>query len=84
MKLKVCALKDNKTMNFFGVSTMQNEAVFIRNVSNVIENDKQSLLHSNTSDFDLYIVGEFDTETGVVEPALSFLCNAGSLVKKDA
>lgn len=66
MKLPICCMRDQLTgfMNPF-VST--NESVAERDFKIIINDDKQSL-HYNPQHFDLYRLGSFDTDTGVIDP----------------
>lgn len=66
MKLPICCMRDQLTgfMNPF-VST--NESVAERDFKIIVNDDKQSL-HYNPQHFDLYHLGTFDTDTGIIVP----------------
>lgn len=67
MILGIYSIRDNLT-GFLTPVVEQNDAAARRNFEHAIMNP-QSLMHSHVSDYDLYKLGYFDTETGVLEQA---------------
>lgn len=68
MKMLLVSVRDNKT-GFFSPTTEQNEQSAIRNFYNMLRNaSNDSLLHYSPADFDLYTVGTFDIENGLLIP----------------
>lgn len=66
MKYGVYSYRDNK--NWFGQPILeQNDESAIRGFSYAI-NHRDSVMNFAPSDFDLYKIGSFDTEKGVLEP----------------
>lgn len=80
MKIPVCCMRDQLTgfMNPF-VST--NEKVAERDFKIIINDDAQSL-HYNPQHFDLYKLGYFDTDSGVLEPIEPTILVTGVSVKE--
>lgn len=68
MRLGIYSIRDNLT-GFLTPVVEQNDSVARRNFEHAIMNP-QSLMHSHVSDYDLYKLGYFDTESGVVEQAV--------------
>ena len=62
MIMNVYLAKD-ELVGFYGISEMQNDAVAIRNFKFAVD-DTKTLVHANKSDFALYKVGSYDSNTG--------------------
>lgn len=68
MKMLLCSVRDLKT-GFFTPTLEKNEQSAKRNFLNMLRNaNSDSLLAYAPSDFDLYVIGSMDIETGVIEP----------------
>lgn len=65
MKFKIFCMRDQLS-GFLSPTFELNENIAIRNFSYAI-NKKDSLYYANPAHFDLYHIGEFDTDTGVLE-----------------
>lgn len=72
------AIKDAKN-GFMFPQTDANDETAIRNFSNALM-DKDSMLVRFASDFTLWKVGEFNSETGEVFPIMVQLVDAASIV----
>lgn len=80
MKMLLVSVRDLKT-GFFSPTTEHNKQSAIRNFYNMIRNAAtDSLLHYAPSDFDLYVIGTLDIETGVIEPEVipQLIANGGA------
>lgn len=66
MRYPICCMRDQLT-GFMNPFVAANIEVAQRDFKILINDDKQSL-HYNPQHFDLYKVGEFDTDTGKIEP----------------
>lgn len=66
MKLKIFALRDQKTDAFMNPIAMQTPGQLVRNLQDEMNKDKDGLLNQHASDFELFEVGDFDTETGTL------------------
>lgn len=66
MKLGVYAMKDNLS-GFVTPTFESNDEVAKRNFAYAISH-KDTLLYAQKKDFDLYKIGEYDTETGHLIP----------------
>lgn len=64
MKLGVYCIKDSK-VGWLTPTVDQNDACAARNFVHAMKNT-QSLLYTHPKDFDLYNIGDFDTESGVL------------------
>lgn len=78
MKQLLMSIKDSKTGVFSQPQLVVNENVAIRNVSIVLK-DERSILSQCPNDFDLFIIGSFDDETGVVSSDIKLITNLGAL-----
>ena len=66
MKLNVYAIRDLRS-GFFGLTTEQNDYIAARNFANAIMESK-GVLFTHASDFQLFRIGEFDSDKGVLIP----------------
>lgn len=68
MKMLLVSVRDLKT-GFFTPTLEQNEQSAKRNFLNMLRNaQSDSLLAYAPTDFDLYVIGSMNIETGVIEP----------------
>lgn len=68
MTLNVYAIRDTKS-GYMNPTFELNDAVAMRNFSFAAQ-QADSLLFACASDFELYQIGRFDTETGIIEDDL--------------
>lgn len=75
MILNVYAIRDTKS-GYMNPTFELNDAVAMRNFSFACQ-QTDSLLFACASDFELYQIGRFDTETGIIQDDLPhrFLCS---------
>lgn len=66
MKFNVYAIRDIKT-GFLSPTFEQNDAVASRNFAHAVMNS-DSVLFSHASDFSLYRIGIYDSDTGLLTP----------------
>lgn len=80
MKIQICCMRDQLTgyMNPFAVPNLK---VAERDFKILINDDAQSL-HYNPQHFDLYHLGEFDTDSGHLDPIEPELVLTGLSVKE--
>lgn len=76
MKYNIYSIRDVHT-GFMSPAIDQNDASAVRNFRHAAM-QSQSLMHSHTKDYDLFCVGEFDTDTGVINSCIPRLVVAGS------
>lgn len=82
--MKVFAMFDKKSGEYFGICTWKNAALYCRSVTPVVNDSApQNLLYSHSADFDLYCLGEFDQKTGELISAVEFICSASDLKEKE-
>jgi len=79
MKQTLYAIKDIKSGQFGTPYPGTNEAVVIRQLTKEINENTRSSLYSWPEDFQLFKVGEFDTEMGTIEACVEFIRNLGEL-----
>lgn len=73
MITKIFAIKDCK-QGFLNVTTEKNKLIVLRNLEQVVRSaDENSLMAKFPADFSLYELGEFDTDTGIITPKVSFI-----------
>jgi len=67
MKLKIFSLRDQKIDAFMAPLAMQTTGQVIRMLQDEIErNEPTNIVAKHTEDFELFEVGEFDTDTGQI------------------
>lgn len=83
MKSIVVCLRDIKADTFLTPTLERNYETAKRSLENGIS-DKKSLLFSHASDFDLWEIGVFCSDSGIIVPTvpLKFICSVSSLVVK--
>lgn len=69
MKLKIYSLRDQKTDAYMNPIAMQTTGQLLRMLSDEINKD-DSLIGQHPEDFELFEVGEYDTQTGQLTPKL--------------
>lgn len=70
MKLKMYAVRDGAAQVFMRPFPSQSDGVAIRDFTTAVnEPNRESQLYMHPEDFDLYVVGEWDNETGMFAPA---------------
>ena len=79
MKQTLYAIKDIKSGSFGSPVAEINEAVFIRTLTKEINENTRSSLYSWPEDFQLFKIGEYDTETGSIKACVEFIRNLGEL-----
>lgn len=65
MKLYVFALRDSKSAQFGTPMFLQSEGVCVRSLSDEVNKNKESMVHQHPEDFELFYLGDWDTETCV-------------------
>lgn len=82
MKYVIVSVQDVLT-GFLGVSPAQSEKIAMRDFARAVK-DKSSLLFSNPQDYRLYKVGEFDSESGKLDPCEpTVICSGYDFVKEE-
>jgi len=66
MKLNIYSLQDLKAKCFNNPFFSGNDATACRSVANLLE-DRNNTIALDPADFNLFRVGQFDTESGVIE-----------------
>lgn len=79
MKQTLYAIKDIKSGSFGTPIAEVNEAVLIRQLTKEINENTRSSLYSWPEDFQLFKIGEYNTETGSIEACVEFIRNLGEL-----
>jgi len=67
MKLKLYSIRDIQTNQYGNPMTLVSNGQAIRTFSTEVNReDKTNMMYTNPEDFELYQVGEFETETGII------------------
>lgn len=83
MKQKAFCVMDSKTA-FFGLPFFQPTVASGQRMFEQLVNDKSSLVGQYPEDFALYLIGEFDDDTGALLPAFPENLGSGSkYLRKD-
>ena len=78
MKFSIYSVRD-KLSGYLNISLERGDALATRNFTTVV-NSPDTVLFANPGDYDLYKVGEFDSESGIIESCVpSFVCSGSSV-----
>lgn len=84
MKFRMYSIRDRLT-GFMTPVLEQSDAVAIRNFRMAcdVQRRDQSVIAFNPSDFSLYCIADFDSETGILSPVspLDFICQGDSFLE---
>ena len=75
MTLKIYAIKDTK-VGFMQPFYQANNAVAIRSFTNAVNSDQTNNINQNMDDMELWLLGEFNDDTGEIKSEITFLCKA--------
>lgn len=67
MKFTLVAVKDNAVESFQPVNTVRARGEALRGFIDAVNNPQNQQLHAHPEDFDLYVIGYFDDQTGILE-----------------
>lgn len=82
MKLKVYAIKDTLNGAYMNPFYLQNDNVAIRAFANVIKyGPDDNNIKMNAKDMELYKIGEFDEENGMLTSEINFLTNGANFIE---
>lgn len=68
MKASLYSIKDNIAKTFGRIMEQNNSAEAMRSFADMVTNE-ETIINKHPKDYTLYKVGEFDTETGLIEIA---------------
>lgn len=69
---------------FMAPAAHQNEEQAIRAFSYDINSSEMNVIKANPEDFNLQLVGTYDTDTGEIAPLpIKILCDAGQFTRKE-
>lgn len=78
MKYGIYSIRD-KLAGYMSLTLEKSDAIATRGFTTLV-NTSDTVLSANPGDYDLYKVGEFDSESGVIESCVpSFVCSGGSV-----
>lgn len=80
MITKVYAVKDVKVA-FMKPFTAANDAVAVRDFTNVVNDDRDRYMSQNYGDMELWCLGEYNDQTGVIESMVEFLVKGADVRK---
>lgn len=86
MKYGIYSVRD-KLSGYMNISLERGDAIATRSFTTLV-NTPDTVLFANPGDYDLYKVGEFDSDSGTIESCVpSFICGGSSVfdysVKED-
>jgi hypothetical protein len=82
MRLKIFAVRDRATVQFSTPMFLVSEGQAIRSFTDEVNrNEKDSQLYAHPDDFDLYWMGDFDSDTGIFETRVPEQTVTGKQVK---
>lgn len=68
MKYLLCSIKDRSIDAFQPIGSMRAEGEAIRGFQDALNNPNNGPIYKHPDDFDLYVLGELDDETGTITP----------------
>ena len=68
MKFPVYAVRDNKSGQFNSLTVAANDAVITRSFAESVVSGRDPVMAFSPKDFDLYRIGEFEIDKGVLVP----------------
>lgn len=81
MKHKIYAIKDT-LVGFMTPFCQPNDAFAKRAFKNAVNDTKPNSVNQNPEDKELYLIGEFDEDTGAITPCnVTFLVRASELIE---
>lgn len=80
MKVIICAIYDKKGQNYEAPYTQPNKAVATRSFMQACQ-DEKSPLNIFAEDYNLQMIGEFNTESGVFTPKPEILLEAANVAQ---
>ena len=80
MKLKIYSIKDVK-VGFMQPFYQANNAIAIRSFTNAVNSEQTNNINQNLEDMELWLLGEFDDDTGEIKNEISHLCKAVDVKK---
>jgi len=83
MKLKIYSIKDTVVGEYQSPIYMANDGTALRAVTNAVNSAQENPVKENAVDKQLYCLGEFDTDTGVIESDVRFIAKLADLITKE-
>lgn len=74
MKFNLYSVYDSVSEEFGPIFHAKNEAVAKRAVTNILHDGVKA------NDYDLYMLGTYDVDTGVIVPSKSYVCNVIDII----
>lgn len=79
--VKIYSIKDTK-IGYMSPIYLQNDGVAIREFSNLRNSEQKNIVNTNPEDKELWCLGEFDEQTGIIIPSVKFLIKAEDVYTK--
>lgn len=83
MKLKIYSIKDTIIGEYQSPIYMVNDGTALRAVTNAVNSTQDNPVKENAKDKQLYCLGVFDTDTGIIETEIKFITNLSDLITKE-
>lgn len=72
--MNIYSLKDVKS-GYMSLTLYKNDELAVRAFKNMLSSDERNLVTMNPEDFELYRVGSFDLDSGIIVSDVKFVCN---------
>lgn len=72
------ALKDVKS-GFMSILVLKNDDLAIRSYKNMLNDSQSNIVNTNPEDFELWCLGSYDTDSGLISPNVRFVCSSCSI-----
>lgn len=83
MKMRMYSLYD-RTAKAFGQPFFQPNDAVAQRVTQTLVNNPEATMHSYPNDFELWLIGEYDDNQGIVVPLKDKVLDVETLVSRDA
>ena len=81
MITKIYALRDDKAQAFLTPMVFQNDALAMRAIAQLCSDPRNCFIYTNPEDYQLYTLGEYDDQTGIVTSDIHHIINIIDLRK---
>lgn len=79
MKLKIYSIKDTK-IGFMNPFYSHNDGTAVRDFTNAANEPNKNVINTNPEDKELWLLGEFDDQTGVITSEVAFKIKAVDVI----
>lgn len=79
--MKIYVLKDLKSDYLNSLMVMANDDLAKRAYHNTLMDKQPNMVNMNPQDFELYCLGEYDVQSGIIKSDIRFVANSSTLLR---